>query len=149
MEAALPSPPSASSAAARRVMQGNRRRDTRPEIALRSALHRRGLRFRVDLKLGAGRSAPRPDVSFSRAKVAVYIDGCFWHGCPTHGVQPRTNADYWAAKIARNIARDARNTLTLEDEGWVVLRVWEHEDVDEAAERVATVVRDRQLRSGA
>ena len=103
----------------------------------------------MDLKLGAGRSAPRPDVSFSRAKVAVYIDGCFWHGCPTHGVQPRTNADYWAAKIARNIARDARNTLTLEDEGWVVLRVWEHEDVDEAAERVATVVRDRQLRSGA
>src|SRR4051794_29597338 len=123
----LPPAPAPSSAAARAVMQGNRRRDTAPERALRSQLHCLGLRFRVDLKLDSGRSAPRPDVAFTRARVAVFVDGCFWHGCPQHGVRPRTNAGYWAAKVRRNQERDRRNELALEQAGWRVLRVWEHE----------------------
>jgi DNA mismatch endonuclease (patch repair protein) len=122
-------------------MQGNVRRDTRPERALRSALHRLGLRYRVDLKLGTGRSAPRPDVAFTRARVAVFVDGCFWHGCPEHGVQPRANATYWNAKVARNKGRDARNDAALEALGWRVVRVWEHEDPGVAAAMIERVVR--------
>lgn len=141
--ATLPPAPPASTDAARRVMQGNRRSDTRPEKALRSELHRRGLRFRIDLKVGTGRSAPRPDVVFPRALVAIYVDGCFWHACPVHGVEPRTNSDYWRAKLARNVARDARNREALEREGWLVIRVWEHEDPRDAADRIAAAVRDR------
>src|SRR5262245_14469131 len=112
-ELLLPSPPPPSSEAVRRVMQGHVRRETRPERALRSALHRLGLRYRVDLKLGAGRTAPRPDVAFTRARVAVFVDGCFWHGCPDHGVKPRANAEYWTAKVARNKRRDERNDNSL------------------------------------
>ena len=122
-------------------MQGNVRRDTRPERALRSALHRLGLRYRVDLKLGVGRSAPRPDIVFTRARVAVFVDGCFWHGCPMHGVKPRANAEYWAAKVARNVMRDERNDATLFSLGWRVVRIWEHEDPGEAAARIARAVR--------
>lgn len=136
----LPTPPPASSRAARAVMIGNRRKDTRPERALRSALHRRGLRFRLDRKIGTGRSAPRPDVVFPSEKVAVFLDGCYWHGCAEHGTRPRTNSVYWDAKVARNRARDLRNTAALEGEGWTVIRIWEHELPEVAAARVEAVL---------
>jgi DNA mismatch endonuclease, patch repair protein len=122
-------------------MRGNRRRDTRPERAVRSALHRVGLRFRVDLpiQVGGGRSI-RPDLVFPRQRVAVFVDGCFWHGCPDHGTRPVTNADYWLLKIEANRRRDRRNTVTLEAHGWTVFRMWEHEDPALVVERVAGAV---------
>lgn len=113
---------------------------------MRRALHARGLRYRVNAKVGAGRSAPRPDVAFTRARVAVFVDGCFWHGCAEHGVKPRSNAEYWEEKIARNIARDRRNDEALRAIGWTVMRIWEHEDPALAADRVALVVRERARR---
>lgn len=140
----VPRAPDASSESVRAVMRGNRKRDTRPELAVRSALHARGLRYRTDFRIGEGRSAPRPDVAFTRAKVAVFIDGCFWHGCPEHGVSPRTNSHYWGAKIARNRARDLENDRALIDQGWLVIRVWEHDDPEEAASLVEDAVRSRQ-----
>src|SRR4051794_5345566 len=115
-------------------MQGNRGRDTSPELRLRSELHWRGLRFRLHRRVGEGRSAPRPDLVFPRKRVAVFVDGCFWHGCPAHGVRPRTNADYWAAKIERNRERDERNDDALAASGWAVIRVWEHESPTVAAD---------------
>src|SRR4051794_10611396 len=105
-------------------MQGNRGRDTRPEIAVRSALHRRGLRFRkhrrpiADIRCEA-------DIVFPRERIAVFVDGCFWHGCPRHGRVPRTNRDYWEVKLAANVRRDQLNTARLEQAGWAVVRVWE------------------------
>ncbi|MEW6581192.1 MAG: very short patch repair endonuclease [Actinomycetota bacterium] len=121
-------------------MQGNRRRDTRPEAALSSRLHALGLRYRRDYPVVASGVRVRPDFAFTRANVAVFVDGCFWHGCPEHGNAPRANSDYWRAKLARNCARDERVTAALEAGGWTVVRVWEHEAVDDAAERVAHAV---------
>jgi DNA mismatch endonuclease, patch repair protein len=125
----------ASSAAARRSMRGNRNRDTRPEMAVRSAVHALGLRYRVAARPVAGlrRSA---DLVFRRPRVAVFVDGCFWHGCPDHFVLPRTNVDYWTAKIDRNRARDAETDALLADAGWIVVRVWEHEAPSRGADRV-------------
>lgn len=125
---ALAPAPAASSPATRRVMQGNRRAHTKPEIAVRRALHAAGLRFRVDLRIrtSSGASA-RPDVAFTRWRVAIFVDGCYWHGCPHHGTQPRTNAAWWQAKIAHNQRRDIANTTALQADGWIVIRVWEHE----------------------
>lgn len=117
----------ASSPASRKVMQGNRSRDTSPEVAVRKLLHSAGLRYRVDYR-------PEPslrrkaDIVFTRQRVAVFIDGCYWHACPEHGTRARTNADYWSAKLKRNVARDADTTSRLETAGWVVMRFWEHED---------------------
>lgn len=120
-------------------MQGNRKRDTGPELALRSALHRRGLRYRVNVKPVA--TIPcRADIVFRRQRVAVFVDGCFWHACPQHGTSPRTNASYWSAKIARNVERDRRNDADLTAAGWTVVRVWEHEHPQAAGERVIAVL---------
>src|SRR6476661_4110970 len=125
----------ASSRAARHSMRGNRNRDTRPELAVRSAVHALGLRYRVAARPIAGvrRSA---DLVFRRRRVAVFVDGCFWHGCPDHFVLPRTNVDYWTAKIDRNRARDAETDALLADAGWIVVRVWEHEAPSRGADRV-------------
>ena len=103
-------------------------------VALRSALHRSGLRFRKDylLRLSAGR-AVRVDIAFPRAKLAVFVDGCFWHRCPEHGTDPRANASYWGPKLDRNVQRDRETDALLEHDGWSVIRVWEHEDPDQAA----------------
>lgn len=126
------------------VGKGNRRRDTKPEIALRSALHRRGLRFRKDYPIRVeGRRPIRPDVVFTRAKVAVFVDGCFWHGCREHQVVPRSNPDYWVPKLRRNVERDRETDAALRAAGWIVVHVWEHEDVVEAVERVERAVRHR------
>lgn len=102
-----------------------------------------GLRYRVDFRVGTGKGAPRPDIAFTRAKVAVFVDGCFWHGCPTHGAVPKVNSDYWAPKLARTRERDALNDQHLTDQGWVVMRFWEHDDPLASAEAVAAAVRRR------
>jgi DNA mismatch endonuclease, patch repair protein len=118
-------------------MRRNPRRDTKPEITVRSALHARGLRFRKDLPLRLPTRVVRPDVVFTKARLALFIDGCFWHGCPLHGNQPRANSDYWGPKLDRNIARDHLVNQALIDEGWLVIRAWEHEPAEDVAERVA------------
>lgn len=122
-------------------MRANPRRDTKPEIALRSELHRRGLRFRKDLPLRVGSRVVRPDVVFTRPGVAVFLDGCFWHACPVHGNQPRANSDYWRRKLERNVARDRAVDEALSAAGWLVARAWEHEPVIEVAERVEVLVK--------
>lgn len=108
-------------------MQAIRRVDTKPEIEVRSALHRRGLRFRKDLRLEVDGVFVRPDIVFTRRRVAVFVDGCFWHSCPEHGRPPTVNQTYWAPKLQRTVERDLRATAALEQAGWRVLRVWEHE----------------------
>jgi DNA mismatch endonuclease (patch repair protein) len=125
-------------------MQANKARDSQPELALRSRLHRLGLRYRVAVR-------PEPavrrtaDVVFTRARVAVFLDGCFWHGCPEHYRPSHRNEDFWREKIARNRDRDAETDSLLQQAGWAVVRVWEHEDAAAAASRVAAVVRARPV----
>lgn len=120
-----------------RRMQANRRRDTRPERALRSILHARGLRFRKDLAIRAGQRVVRPDVVFTRARLAVFLDGCYWHACPEHGTSPKRNAAYWSRKLQLNVERDRAVDAALADAGWRVIRVWEHEESEAAASKVA------------
>jgi DNA mismatch endonuclease (patch repair protein) len=127
----------------RRIMQANRRRDTGPELAVRSELHRRGWRYRVDRPLRVASARPiRPDIVFGKAKLAVFIDGCFWHGCPQHGTLPaKTNRSFWVGKIAANKARDKRNNEALRAAGWRVIRAWTHEDPASVADRVESMLR--------
>lgn len=125
----------ASSEHARRTMIANKRRDTKPELALRSILHSRGLRFRVDCSPMKGVRS-RADLVFTKAKIAVFVDGCFWHGCAEHFIMPKTNSEYWSAKIAGNTARDKVVNQSLADAGWTVMRVWEHENANAAADRI-------------
>ncbi|WP_109472344.1 very short patch repair endonuclease [Ornithinimicrobium cavernae] len=130
----------ASSPGRRRNMQANRARDTKPELEVRRALHGRGLRYRVAMAPDPGlrRTA---DIVFTRARVAVFIDGCFWHDCPEHGRSTfNHNADYWPTKIAANVARDVDTTQRLRSSGWLVLRFWEHEDAADVAERIRQAV---------
>jgi len=134
-----PGRPPASSLAALARMKSARRRDTAPEVALRARLHRMGLRYFVDRAPLPG-AHRRADVVFPRAKVAVYLDGCFWHGCPDHGTQPKANAAWWAAKIDANRRRDTDTDQRLARAGWTVLRFWEHEDPDGAAQAVQGAV---------
>lgn len=129
----------ASSDAARRTMRGNRRRDTAPEMAVRRLLHAEGLRYRIDYQ-PVPTLRRRADVVFTKRRLAVFIDGCYWHGCPAHGSLPSTNRDYWASKIAANRLRDEDTTLRLTDAGWEVARYWEHESpIDIAADVVRRV----------
>jgi DNA mismatch endonuclease (patch repair protein) len=121
-------------------MSRNRGADTKPEIAVRSALHAAGLRFRKSLRVIAGEVKVRPDVVFTRARIAVFIDGCYWHCCPDHGTQPRRNEDYWSAKLAGNVARDRRVDEALRSDGWTVIRAWEHEPPQLAVRRVLDVL---------
>lgn len=114
------------------VMRGNRSRDTRPELLLRSALHRAGHRFRKDYFVRIpGARGVHVDVAFTRPRVAVFVDGCFWHGCPSHGHAPRSNSRYWADKLARNAARDSLVNESLSGQGWRIVRLWEHVATDE------------------
>lgn len=131
-----------SSPAATRVMRANRRRDTSPELALRGELHRRGLRYRVDYLIRLEGLRARPDIVFVRARVAVYVDGCFWHRCPVHGTEPKANAAYWKPKLDENVDRDRRATAALRAEGWTVVRVWEHTEVAATADAIQALLRD-------
>lgn len=140
--------PTPTSAAASSVGRANRRSDTKPERILRSELHCRGLRFRKDLLVRAGDVLTHPDVVFTRARIAVFVDGCFWHGCPEHGSTPRSNVDYWVPKLTANQERDRRVDQALGDEGWLVLRFWEHEPVEGVADLVRTIYRQRIEESG-
>ena len=114
-------------------MRGNRRRDTGPELALRKLLHAQGLRYRVDAPVRTARRLVRPDVVFTRRRLAVFVDGCFWHQCPEHGTRPKDPTGYWTPKLQRNVERDRETTAALEAEGWVVLRIWEHVPAVDAA----------------
>ena len=131
--------PWASSPAARAVMQANRRRDTSPELLVRRAVHALGLRYRVDAK-PLPELNRRADLVFTKAKVAVFVDGCYWHGCPRHGTAAKTNAAYWGPKIQRNKDRDVDTDQRLRNAGWTVVRVWEHDDPGQAATVVASAV---------
>ncbi|NVC25129.1 very short patch repair endonuclease [Kocuria salina] len=141
----VPDPATASgvSPGRRRNMQAIRRRDTGPERALRSALHAAGYRYRCDLRIDLSGARVRPDIVFTRRKVAVFVDGCFWHSCPEHGRQPAVNSGYWSPKLQGNRDRDRRNTQALEQAGWVVVRVWEHEPVAEAMGAVTAALSGR------
>jgi DNA mismatch endonuclease, patch repair protein len=131
--------PPASSADALRRMRSQRQRDTKGELELRSLLHRRGLRFRVHALLPGLRR--RSDIVFTRARVVVFVDGCFWHGCPEHGTWPKENADWWREKIEVNQRRDRDTDARLTAAGWTVIRVWEHEDPTQAADQIVEIVR--------
>lgn len=125
-------------------MQAQRTRDTAPELDVRRILHARGLRYRVDRAPPLPALRRRADLVFGPSRVAVYVDGCFWHGCPEHGTRPSANAEWWRDKIARNRARDADTDLRLAEAGWLVVRAWEHEDAGAVAERVMLLVRARR-----
>ncbi|MFI4991370.1 MAG: very short patch repair endonuclease [Solirubrobacterales bacterium] len=134
----LPPAPRASSATARKVMQGNRS-DSRLEQALRSELHRRGLRFRKHLAVLPGVRC-RPDIVFTRDRVAVFVDGCFWHSCPLHGTSAKANGEWWAAKLRGNVERDRRNDEALQASGWRVVRLWGHEPLEAMADTVLSAI---------
>lgn len=138
--------PGASSPEVRVRMQRQKRRDTGPEMRLRAALHARGHRYRIDAKpLRDYRR--RADIVFTRWKVAVFVDGCFWHGCAEHARSPKSNADWWAQKIDRNVERDEETSRTLQSAGWTVVRVWEHEETSSALAKVERAILDaRQSR---
>jgi DNA mismatch endonuclease (patch repair protein) len=131
--------PAPSASATRAVMRANRSRDTAPELALRRELHKRGLRYRVDYAPIPGLRC-RPDIVFTRQRVAVFVDGCYWHRCPQHAATPKANAPYWQAKFDRNARRDRRNDVSLASAGWTVVRVWEHESAAEAVGRVLSAL---------
>lgn len=133
--------PTPSSSNVSAVMKGNRKKDTAPELAIRQRLHAMGLRYRVHSPIDLSGQRVRPDVVFSSSRVAVFIDGCFWHGCPHHGTSPKANSTYWDAKLARNKERDRSNRARLRRAGWTVVRIWEHTDPLEAANRIAAIVR--------
>ncbi|NYI66114.1 DNA mismatch endonuclease (patch repair protein) [Spelaeicoccus albus] len=137
----------ASTPGVRSRMQLQRTRDTAPEMALRRILHSMGLRYRVDRSPLRGWRR-RADIVFGPAKVAVFVDGCFWHGCPEHSRrETKSNPGYWSGKIARNRERDADTDARLADAGWTVLRVWEHESPVLAADLVAKTVKEMRGQS--
>ncbi len=132
--------PSSPGVSARMSRQASK--DTSAELAVRRLLYAAGLRYRVEYPV-PGMARRRIDVAFTRAKVAVLIDGCFWHGCPEHATHPKFNAEWWRTKLDRNMARDRETTEHLTAEGWMVLRFWEHEVPEEVAMRVGATVRRR------
>ncbi|MDR7167563.1 DNA mismatch endonuclease (patch repair protein) [Nocardia kruczakiae] len=123
-------------------MARQRRTGTAPETALRTELHRRGLRYFVDRAPLPGLRR-RADLVFPRRKVAVYVDGCFWHRCPEHATYPKNNAEWWAEKLAGNVARDRDTDARLTAAGWLVVRIWEHENSVAAADRVQSALSGR------
>jgi DNA mismatch endonuclease (patch repair protein) len=136
-------PPLETTPKIRARMSSQRSRNTGIEIALRRTLHAAGLRYRVHRRplKGLRREA---DIVFGPARVAVFVDGCFWHGCPEHATWPKNNAAFWREKIEKNRTRDGNTDARLAEAGWVSVRVWEHESVAEAAERIIALVRERR-----
>ncbi|MFJ3142280.1 very short patch repair endonuclease [Streptomyces halstedii] len=138
-----PLEPSSPSVSARMSRQA--RRDTAPEVAVRKLLHASGYRYRLNERV-PHMSRRTIDIAFTRARVAVFLDGCFWHGCPDHATRPKSNAEWWRQKLDKNMARDAETTAHLVSEGWTVLRFWEHQPPTEVAAVVAEAV-DRERSS--
>jgi len=122
-------------------MRAIKRRDTKPEWQIRCRLHKEGRRYRVDFPIRTEAGLVRPDIAFTRARLAIFIDGCYWHGCPEHGRVPKVNADYWKPKLARNTERDRITSAALEEGGWSVLRFWEHEDPEAVVQEIASALR--------
>lgn len=116
-------------------MSRQRRRDTAPEVELRRLLHAAGYRYRVNYKV-PGLARRTIDIAFTSAKLAVFLDGCFWHACPEHATWPRSNAAWWKAKLDANVARDRQTDDALQAEGWKIIRIWEHEPLQDAAVKV-------------
>lgn len=141
-QASSPNPTPSSVAAANR-MRSNRRVDTKPEIEVRSLLHRNGFRFRKDypIRLTSG-TIVHPDIVFTKKRVAVFIDGCYWHSCPIHGTTPKSNRNYWIPKLRQNVERDKKTGIDLRANGWKVLRIWEHVEPEDAASMIASEVLD-------
>ncbi|MFB7797628.1 very short patch repair endonuclease [Isoptericola sp. NPDC056134] len=135
--------PGASSPDVSRRMSVARRRDTKPEVDVRRILHARGMRYRVAYPV-PGRTRRTIDIAFTGTKIAVFLDGCFWHGCPEHGTIPTANRAWWVAKLTANAARDHDTTALLESQGWLVLRFWEHQGADSVADTVAAAVTARR-----
>jgi DNA mismatch endonuclease (patch repair protein) len=136
--------PPASDSATRARMIAQRRRDTDCEMAIRRILHRAGFRYRVDAAL-IPNSRLRADIVFPSTRVAVFVDGCFWHGCPIHGSLPRRNASWWRQKLAYNQRKDMRSSLLHEEAGWKVLRYWSHDAPTVVAAELMEVLRARRL----
>lgn len=134
--------------AATKLGKANRRTGTKPEMRLRSALYHRGHRFRKDHLLRAGVVRVRTDVVFTRWMVAIFVDGCFWHGCPEHQRLPKPNRDYWVPKLAANVERDRRVDDALAEAGWAVVRIWEHVDEDTAVAVVEDALRTQRANLG-
>ncbi len=128
-------------------MRANRKRDTLPERRLRSLLHSRGYRFRVHLAVKVSGRTVHPDIAFSRQRVAVFVDGCYWHSCAEHGTSPQANQSYWGPKLERNVLRDREADRLLTAAKWSVVRVWEHLAAEEAMARVEKVLSKFRLMS--
>ncbi|MEQ8276429.1 MAG: DNA mismatch endonuclease Vsr [Deltaproteobacteria bacterium] len=136
--------PRPSSPEAKRRMERTRRRDTRPELELRRCLYALGVRgYRIDAKVIDGLRR-RADIVFRRLRLAIYVDGCFWHGCPEHATWPKANAAFWRDKIETNRCRDRDTNEKLAGAAWYVIRIWAHVDPVSAAETVSTLVFDRR-----
>jgi DNA mismatch endonuclease (patch repair protein) len=138
----------ASTPEARRRMQRVRQKNTLAEAVLRRELHARGLRYRIHVPV---LTKPRrvADVALNGLRVAIFVDGCFWHGCPLHATWPKRNAEFWRAKILANQERDRDTDERLHSQGWMVVRVWAHEPPDQAAGRIAKIIEERKARSHA
>lgn len=130
-------------------LSAQRRRDTKPELALRRAAHALGLRYSVDAALPLPGVRRRADMVFPTERVAVFVDGCAWHSCPDHPMRPKNNADWWVAKLNANVQRDRDTDRRLKETGWATFRVWEHEDPLNAAKRLRQLVNLRRLASQA
>lgn len=134
--------PTPASPAASAIMRANRSSDTGPELRLRRLLHAAGLRYRVNyaIRVDDGRRISL-DIAFTRGKLAIFVDGCFWHSCPLHGSVPKNNPNYWPAKLKRNVERDQESTRRLQLAGWEVVRCWEHESPDLVAMRIVPLAK--------
>jgi DNA mismatch endonuclease, patch repair protein len=140
--------PDPSSQDARKRMRRTGQRDTAPEMRLRSALHLLGLRYRLQVAPVPGLRR-RADIAFPRQRVAVFVDGCFWHSCPEHGTTPKANRAWWETKLRANAARDEDTNSRLRAAGWEPVRIWEHQDVVDAASLIQSLVAARQPFMGA
>ncbi len=124
-------------------MVRQKRSDTAPEVALRKELYRRGIRYRVDYQLPLRGVRRRADIAFTPLRIAVFVDGCYWHACPVHATWPTASADWWRAKLEGNVRRDRDTDQRLAEAGWISLRIWEHDNPIAAADRIESALRTR------